>query len=137
MERSGLAVQLACQANALDFGRSLREAANPQSSQARRRSKLPGDFLAFLKEAVLHAPSKARNQPTSQAPSLNDGVRSMLDVNLAQGLHGAGGRSRIERLGQDSPPILESPPVEVRGDPPADSAGASLELTEPGCGGRH
>ena len=46
-------------------------------------------------------------------------MRAVLDRHLADRLHGAAGRGRVEGLAQQPPPVLQAPPVQVRGDAPA------------------
>ena len=62
---------------------------------------------------------RRRRQPADQLPGLDDRMRPVLDQDLGDRLGHARRRGRVQRLGQQPPPVFQPPPVQVRGHAPA------------------
>ena len=102
-----------------DLARPLGHPVDPGLHDAMLREEVEGDLGARLDLRRLELPSELRGQPARNQPALGDRVRAVVDLDFHDLVEEPRHGRRVERLAEDPPPELESPPVQVRDDPPA------------------
>ena len=123
---AGGARQLTLQAEQQHFGRALRQPADADADEAVRRLELPGDLHARLRPCRPAPASPAATSASSPAPRPGrPRAGRARPAPRSRSSSAPGARGGVERLGEQPPPVLQPPPVQVGGDAPAAAAQAA------------